>query len=107
VLSIPFLSQGVSATRVLKATSRGGASKCSSSDYDYDLCARAMRGGATTTRHTRSHPIAVILTRVGLRLVIMEGHISWSRPQSVPPVRYCGQILSQFVQRCGAETPTM
>jgi hypothetical protein len=31
--------------------------------YDYDLCAQCYDSGASTTRHTKDHPMQCILTR--------------------------------------------
>ena len=54
--------EGVSCDSCMKSNFRGRRFKCLIC-YDYDLCSSCFEAGASTPRHSASHPMQCILTR--------------------------------------------
>ena len=54
--------EGVSCDSCMKSNFRGRRFKCLIC-YDYDLCSGCFEQGASTPRHSASHPMQCILTR--------------------------------------------
>ena len=54
--------EGVSCDSCMRSNFRGRRFKCLIC-YDYDLCSACFEQGASTPRHSASHPMQCILTR--------------------------------------------
>lgn len=59
--------------------------------YDYDLCAQCYDSGATTTRHTKDHPMQCILTRTDFELYYGGEALTVDQPQSFC-CPFCGKL---------------
>ena len=82
--------EGVSCDSCNKNNFRGKRFKCLIC-YDYDLCAQCYDSGASTTRHTKDHPMQCILTRSDFEVYYGGEALTVDHPQSFC-CPFCGKL---------------